>query len=131
MNSYAHYAYGAVYLWMAENIGGIRQNDVAFKKNIIKPCPGEKIKKAKCEYNSIHGKISTNWILNKKTFKLNVEIPANTTAKIYVLAKSADKVEESRKTVVKNKNLKFIEMDNKFAVFSAGSGKYKFTSSVC
>jgi alpha-L-rhamnosidase len=128
MNSYAHYAYGAVYLWMAENIGGIRPAEIAFKKIIIKPSPGGNLENAKCEYESINGKISTDWSINKAAFKLNVEIPVNTTAKIYVPVGEKSDVKENGIKAVKVKKLKFIGMEKEYAVFETGSGKYSFTS---
>ncbi|RLD09759.1 MAG: alpha-L-rhamnosidase [Chlamydiae bacterium] len=126
MNSYAHYAYGTVYLWIAENIGGIRQESTAFKKLIIKPCPGGNIKNAKCEYNSINGKIISNWSISKKIFKLNVEIPVNTTAKVYLPTKNKSDVKESGRKISRVKNIKFTGMENNYTVFEIKSGKYEF-----
>ena len=126
MNSFAHYAYGAVYLWISENIGGIKSAAPGFRKIIIKPVPGGDITKSKCEYKSINGKISTDWKLNKNKFSLDVEIPVNTTAKIYVPAgKSAD-VKESGKQALRVKGIKFTGMEDGYAVFDVGSGVYKF-----
>ena len=126
MNSFAHYAYGAVYLWISENIGGIKSAAPAFKKIIIKPVPGGDITKAKCEYKSINGMISTKWSKNKNNFSLDVEIPVNTSAKIYVPAKKATDIKENGKQALKVKEIKFSGMENEYAVFDVGSGIYKF-----
>jgi len=128
MNSYAHYAYGAVYLWMIENIGGIKSITPAFKNIIIKPVPGGGIYKAKCEYKSISGKILTDWKKTKNSFKLNVEIPCNTVAKIYFPAEDKDLVKESGKQASRVVGIKFTGMENGYAVYNVGSGKYFFTS---
>ena len=128
MNSYAHYTYGAVYLWMVENIGGIKSSTPAFKNIIIKPVPGGNINKAKCEYKSINGKISTNWSETKKNFNLNVEIPCNTTAKIYIPAEKASLVKENGKQASRVTGIKFTGMENGYAVYNVGSGKFSFTS---
>ena len=128
MNSYAHYAYGAVYLWMAENIGGIRPAEIAFKKIIIKPSPGGNLKNAKCEFESINGKISTDWSISKTAFKLNVEIPVNTTAKIYIPAAKISDIKENGKPVSRVKNIQFTGMESEYAVFETGSGKYEFNA---
>ena len=126
MNSYAHYAYGTVYLWMAENIGGIRPAETAFKKIIIKPSPGGNLKNAKCEYESINGKIFTEWSISKTAFKLNVEIPVNTTAKIYIPAAKISDIKENGKQASRVKNIEFTGMESEYAVFETGSGKYVF-----
>ena len=126
MNSFAHYAYGAVYLWISENIGGIKSSAPGFKKIIIKPVPGGNFTRAKCEYKSINGTISTNWKLNKNKFSLDVEIPVNTTAKIYVPAGKAADVKESGKQALRVKGIKFTGMEDGYAIFDVGSGIYKF-----
>ena len=123
MNSFAHYAYGAVYLWIAENIGGIRAAAPAFKKIIIKPVPGGNINSAKCEYKSVHGKISTNWKKSKNKFALEVEIPVNTTAEIHFPASSKKRLTENGKSIPKNMVQK---NKNGYWVIEVGSGKYKF-----
>jgi len=128
MNSFAHYAYGAVYSWMVENIGGIKSETPAFQNIIIKPEIGGNLAFANCELNSIRGKIISNWkFLKNKTFKLDIEIPANTSAKIFIPAKKAADVKESGKQASRAKNIKFIGLENGCAVFEIGSGKYQFS----
>ena len=61
MNSFAHYSFGAVYQWMAENIGGIRTDTPAYKHIVISPQPGGKLTWAKVSYDSIRGRIATSW----------------------------------------------------------------------
>jgi len=126
MNLFVYYVYGVVYLWIVEIVGGIKFSGAAFKKIIIKPVPGGDLTKAKCEYKSINGKIITKWKLSKNTFSLNVDIPVNTTAEIYVPAGKAEDVKESGKYASRVKGIKFIEMEDGCAVFAVGSGKYKF-----
>ncbi|MFO0810903.1 MAG: family 78 glycoside hydrolase catalytic domain [Gemmataceae bacterium] len=82
MNSFAHYSFGAVYQWMVENIGGIRAGDVAYKRIVIAPQPGGKLTWAKVGYDSVRGKIATDWKLDGDKFRLTVTIPANTTAQV-------------------------------------------------
>jgi len=113
----------AVYLWIAENIGGIRAAAPAFKKIIIKPVPGGNINSAKCEYKSVHGKISTNWKKSKNKFALEVEIPVNTTAEIHFPASSKKRLTENGKSIPKNMVQK---NKNGYWVIEVGSGKYKF-----
>ncbi len=128
MNSFAHYAYGAVYSWMAENIGGIKSNAPGYENIVIKPEMGGNLTFANCELNTIRGKIVSNWQLNKKEFKLNLEIPPNTTAKIFLSAKKASDIKESGKQASRAKDIKFIGMKNGCAIFEIGSGKYQFTN---
>jgi alpha-L-rhamnosidase len=82
MNSFAHYSFGAVYQWMVENIGGIHTDGPGYKHIIIAPSPDGQMTWAKTSYNSIHGLISTSWRMENKQLKLEVTIPANTTATV-------------------------------------------------
>lgn len=106
MNSFSHYAFGAVGQWMFENIGGIKSDGPGFKKIIIKPLPDGKLTWAKASYNSIRGLIISDWKIEKNLFKLNVSIPANTTATVFLPA----------------------ENKNGFIPYKVASGNYEFTS---
>jgi hypothetical protein len=107
MNSFAHYSFGAVYQWMVENIGGIDSDGVGYKRIIIRPCPPspgsnptrEPINWVKAHYDSIHGRIASNWRLANGRFELETTIPANTTAMVCVPAKSADAITESPESI--------------------------------
>jgi alpha-L-rhamnosidase len=82
MNSFAHYSFGAVYGWMVENIAGISSDGPAYKKIVLAPYPGGGLTRAQTSYKSIRGEIATAWKIEDGRFKLDVIIPANTTAKV-------------------------------------------------
>lgn len=87
MNSFNHYAYGAIGDWMYKNIGGISMDaaSTGFKKIKIMPRPGGNLTFAKASYESGYGKIAVDWkIKDGNTFVMDVEIPPNTTAEVYV-----------------------------------------------
>lgn len=128
MNSFAHYSFGAVAEWMFRIICGIDTDGPAYKQIVIHPRPGGKLTYAKASYESIHGEIATDWKIKDHTFKLNVTIPANTTATVYVPAESADSVTESGRPVAKAKAVQLLRMENGEAVFAVGSGRYRFES---
>jgi alpha-L-rhamnosidase len=86
MNSYNHYAYGAIGDWMYRVTSGI-DTDVdgpGYKKIIIKPTVGGKLTYANASYQTPYGKLTSNWKIEGDTFMLDVEVPANTTATVYV-----------------------------------------------
>ncbi|MFA6562306.1 MAG: family 78 glycoside hydrolase catalytic domain [Verrucomicrobiia bacterium] len=126
MNSFAHYSFGAVYQWMVENIGGIRNDAPAYKKIVIAPTPGGKLTSADVRYDSIRGRIETAWKKNGDKLTLNVTIPANTTATVFVPAKSADAITESGKPLSKASGVRFLRMDGDRAVLEVEAGSYKF-----
>jgi alpha-L-rhamnosidase len=130
MNSFAHYSFGAVYQWMVENIGGIRADEAAYKKIVIKPQPGGKLTWAKTSYDSIQGIIATGWKIEKDKLLLAVVIPANTTALVYIPASSVDAIKEGGKTIKDVEGVKYLRMESSDAVFEVASGMYRFTSRI-
>ncbi|RYE16873.1 MAG: alpha-L-rhamnosidase, partial [Sphingobacteriales bacterium] len=84
MNSFNHYAYGAIGDWMYQNIAGIQLAEPAFKKIVIKPIIGGKLTWAEGSYNSPYGKIISKWKIADNKLTMDVTIPKNTTADIYV-----------------------------------------------
>jgi alpha-L-rhamnosidase len=84
MNSFNHVALGAVGEWMYSHILGIRPDDSqpGFRQFVIKPCPGDILTWAKGSYHSINGMIEVSWTKTDGVFKLEVSVPANTTATV-------------------------------------------------
>jgi alpha-L-rhamnosidase len=124
MNSFSHYSFGAVGEWMFKTIGGIDTDRAGFKDIIIRPRPGGKLKWAKASYNSINGEIKTNWQIKNGEFVLDVTIPANTGATVFVPTKTKDDVTKAEAEPYVN----FIGMENESAVYRIESGSYQFTS---
>jgi alpha-L-rhamnosidase len=130
MNSFAHYSFGAVYQWMVENIGGIRNDGPAYKKIVITPTPGGKLTSADIRYNCIRGRIESAWKKSGDKLTLNVTIPPNTTATVLVPAASADAITESGKPLAKTAGAKFLRMEGDRAVLEVEAGSYRFASGV-
>lgn len=84
MNSFNHYAYGAVGDWMYKNIAGINpvQENPGYKNIVIAPKPGGNLSSASGELETVYGTVKSSWIIENGFFKLDVTIPANATAKI-------------------------------------------------
>ncbi|QPH41081.1 glycoside hydrolase family 78 protein [Pedobacter endophyticus] len=84
MNSFNHYAYGAIGDWMYKNIAGI--NPIAaqpgYKEILIAPKPGGKLTSASGELETVYGTVKSSWTIANGVFKLDVTIPANTTAAV-------------------------------------------------
>ena len=78
--SHNHYSPGAVYEWLFSMVAGITV--VGENRFSIKPVPGGTLTHAGAEYKSLYGIISSRWEKTKNGFRLKVNIPSNTTAKI-------------------------------------------------
>ncbi|MHA1293190.1 MAG: glycoside hydrolase family 78 protein [Promethearchaeota archaeon] len=130
MNSFNHYAYGSVGEFLYRVILGINfdENFPGFKHIIIKPRPGGNLMWAKGHYNSIHGEIICDWRIEESTFTLEVLIPPNTTATIYLPAKNSETVTESGKLIQELKDIEIISFEKNIICIKVKSGKYKFSS---
>ncbi|MDM1294448.1 family 78 glycoside hydrolase catalytic domain [Sphingobacterium sp. N143] len=84
MNSYNHYAYGAIGDWMYRTIAGINStvDQPGYKSILIAPKPGGKITHATAELETAYGTVKSAWVLEDGWLKLDVSIPANTRAKV-------------------------------------------------
>ena len=122
-SSQNHFMLGQIQEWFYHDLAGIQSGGNGFKKIIIAPQPVGDVTWVKCRYNSIRGKIVSDWKITKagdgEKFTLKISIPANTTAEVFVPAKSAAAVQ-------KKSGAKFLRMENDRAVFETGSGDYVF-----
>jgi hypothetical protein len=81
-----HLMLGHLMQWFYEGLGGISQaeNSVGYKNIIIRPRIVGDIKNAEASFQSPYGEIRSAWINTDVGFELNVVIPANITAEIYL-----------------------------------------------
>ncbi|MCK5685932.1 family 78 glycoside hydrolase catalytic domain [bacterium] len=86
MNSFNHYAYGAMGEWLYKHVAGIDfdENYPAYKKIIIKPHIVANLTHVNCSFKSVYGFISVKWQVKDNQFYIDVEIPANTTAELRI-----------------------------------------------
>ncbi|MFA6245392.1 MAG: glycoside hydrolase family 78 protein [Mucilaginibacter sp.] len=84
MNSYNHYAYGAIGDWMYQNITGIQAAEPGYKKIIIKPVLGGGLSWAEGAYDCPYGRIESKWKISGNKLDMTVTIPPNTTADIFI-----------------------------------------------
>jgi alpha-L-rhamnosidase len=79
-------------------------------------------------YKSIRGPITSDWKIADNKFTLNIAIPPNTTATVYVPTTDAKSVTESGKLPDQAKGVKFLRVEKGNAVFAVESGRYAFVS---
>jgi alpha-L-rhamnosidase len=130
MNSFNHYAYGAVGAWMYAVIGGIDldSEQPGYKHIIMRPHPGGGLTFAKTGLHSMYGSIRSEWTLENNNFDWRITVPANTTATVYVPAKDVSHVTENEGFAENADKVTFLRMENAFAVFKVDSGSYAFSS---
>jgi alpha-L-rhamnosidase len=132
MNSFNHYSLGSVGEWLYRYVAGVDQGPQSsgYKQIIIRPRPGGGMTSAKAEYDSVHGRIESNWKIEDERFELRVVVPANTTATVHVPALDKDEVAESGKSADQAEGVELLRVEEGETIFSVGSGRYEFVGSV-
>jgi len=128
MNSFNHYAYGAVADWMHQHIGGIRIDDPGYRSSIIEPTPGGGISEASGSIDTVYGELSSSWRMTDESFALDAAVPVGTTSTIRIPAPSLGAVTESGTPVGDAEGILDAEYDaaEGKAVITVGSGTYAF-----
>ena len=123
-----HCMLGHVEEWLYTGLLGIRAGAPGFRQIVIRPQMVGDLTWAKGHYDSMYGRISSGWRREGKTVTMDITIPANTTATVYVPAGSETAITESGKLATKARGVKFLRMESGAAVFAVGSGVYRFES---
>ena len=123
---------GPVGAWFFRALLGIQADPTGpgFKHIIIKPEVIGGLTWAKGSYNSARGKISSAWKVSEKKLTLNIDIPANTSATIYVPANTENSVRVNGHDAAHMPGTSLLRFEHGYAVFAIGSGKYIFASSL-
>jgi len=118
--------------WFYQALAGINYDPAqpGFKHIIIKPSIVGDLTWVKAHFDSPHGRIVSNWKRAGDQLTMDVTIPINTTATVYVPAKDAAGVTESEKSTGEVEGVKFVRMENHAAVYEVGSGCYWFKSAI-
>ena len=128
MNSFNHYSFGAVGEYLYQQVAGIDSDGPGYRKIVIHPAIAAGLTSARASYDSPAGRIQSAWQVNGKHLRLDVTIPPNTTATVFLPAKSASEVSESGRPAVKAPGVSLAHADGGEAVFGVSSGKYRFES---
>lgn len=128
MNSFNHYSFGAVGQWMMAFSLGIQRDEPGFQNFILQPepDPSREMTWAEGWYDSMYGRIYSKWEYLDEQLVYEATVPANTSATLYLPAKSADEVRENGLVVEETKGIEFVNYENGKAVYKLQSGKYRF-----
>ncbi len=129
MNSFNHYAFGSVNEWMFGNMAGIKVGQAGYRTFTIKPeIAKEGINYTKATYHSINGEIVSSWKKEGTQITLQISVPVNTIANVFIPATGQDKVLENGRAVANNPDLKLKGFSEGYLNLEIGSGIYQFTS---
>ncbi|MDD2304293.1 MAG: glycoside hydrolase family 78 protein [Prolixibacteraceae bacterium] len=127
MNSFNHYAYGAIGEWLYRYVAGmdIDPENPGYKHILLAPHPGGGLTNAGVEFNSVYGKIKSAWKLEGSDFVYEVTVPANTTATVTLPAAKADQLTVNAKAITASIKESLKQTDKGISV-NIGSGNYTF-----
>ncbi|MDO8953160.1 MAG: glycoside hydrolase family 78 protein, partial [Draconibacterium sp.] len=128
MNSFNHYAYGAIGEWLYTYVAGIKidENLPGYKHFFLAPHPGGGLTNANATFKSIHGEIKSAWKIEGGNMVYEVKVPANTTATITLPSASLEKVMVNEASL-KDDAGKNAKQTDKNVTLKLGSGEYKFS----
>lgn len=130
MNSFNHYAYGAIGDWMYRILVGLDtyEDGVGYKHIKIMPHIGGGFTNAAASLQTYYGTVSSGWKIENDKLLMDIEIPANATATVYVPAANAGTITESGKAVSTLTDVKVSGTENGYVLLQVGSGKYHFAT---
>jgi len=120
---------GPIGTWFYHSLAGIRRAPSApgFKHILIKPETANGLTWVRAHHDTLHGRIISEWRRDGGQLTMNVTIPPNTTATVFVPAVQVGDVSEGGKPGKRSPGLKFLRMESGAAVFAAEPGRYHFT----
>jgi alpha-L-rhamnosidase len=123
---------GDLAVWMYEYLAGIRADpeNPGFRHAIIHPYPAGDLTFVTATHKTMYGALNSSWKRDKGQFTLEVTVPANTTATVWVPAKDAAAVTESGRKPAEVKGVKFLRGESGSAIFEVESGAYSFKSAL-
>lgn len=128
MNSFNHYAYGAIGDWLYAKVAGLDLDPAvpAYKRFVVEPHPGGNLTHAKASLDSPYGRIVSGWRKQGKGLIVELTVPANTTALVRLPAVSAAKVRLDRKALSARTYAKVRGAKGGRVEVELGAGSYAF-----
>jgi alpha-L-rhamnosidase len=130
MNSFNHYAYGAIGEWMYGVVAGIGIDEAmpGYKHILIQPRPGGGLTHASASVQSMYGRVASGWNIADGKMTLRIEVPANTTATVRLPNAKLDEVNEGGRPLTGRADISRTMQTADAVVLEVGSGKYEFES---
>ena len=126
MNSFNHYAYGAVGEWMYRTMAGVSALEPGYRSVLVAPEPGHGITSVDFTHESRYGTVRSAWETTPDGLRLDVEVPAGATATVRVPAPSRFAVTEGGLPAEEAEAVAFVAVEDGDVVYEVGSGRYAF-----
>ncbi|QDU90398.1 Bacterial alpha-L-rhamnosidase [Pirellulimonas nuda] len=126
--SHNHFMLGHITEWFYKDLVGIGCDPAGpgYKRIYIKPSPVGDLKWAEATHHCVRGPIHVRWQRDAERLVLEVDVPANTTATVFVPADSAESVLESGTPASSSHGVTLVRIEGDRVLFEVGSGSYHF-----
>lgn len=129
MNSFNHYAYGAIGDWMYRVVAGLDLDaeHPGYKHSVMAPQPGGGLTHAAAEVATLYGTVGSSWDLGDGRLTVHVIVPPNTSATVRLPGATLGQVREGRVAVGEAVGVHSPRQDGSDVVLDLGSGTYEFS----
>ena len=128
MNSFNHYAYGAIGDWMYRVVAGIDAGEAGYRHVVIAPQPGGGLTHARAALRTMYGEVVSAWQLSEAGLRLQVTVPPNARATVRLPASKLAQVTESGQPLKKAPGILASRIKGGAAEIEIGAGDYDFAS---
>ncbi|WP_431215663.1 family 78 glycoside hydrolase catalytic domain [Puia sp. P3] len=128
MNSFNHYAYGAIGDWMYRVVAGIDtyEDGAGYRHSRIGPHPGGSLSYAGADLQTGYGLLSSHWRQEKEGLFIDLTIPANTSSTFYIPAPEGGLITEGGHPLAASPDIRVENVERGYLVVRLGSGQYHF-----
>lgn len=131
-NSLNHIMFGDISAWFFKTLAGINADPAhpGFQHVIIRPHAVDGLAWARAEHDGPYGRIRSAWQRTPDTFTLEVTIPANSTATVYLPVNDPASVREGDQPLLDAAGITVLDPEGDRLLLTIGSGNYRFTMPV-
>jgi alpha-L-rhamnosidase len=128
MNSFNHYAYGAIGDWMVRTVAGLDLDETqpGYRHLVVAPQPGGGLTSARAELLTPYGSAASGWTLADGRMRVTVRVPPNARATVHLPSARLAAVTENGRAVATAEGVTSATQSGDTAVVSIGSGEYVF-----
>jgi alpha-L-rhamnosidase len=127
--SHNHPMFGSVSQWMMQWLGGIQPEtaSVGFDRIVVRPQMPKDLDWVKSHYDSIRGRIVSNWQRREDSVRFEIEIPVNTQARVVLPVDEHSSISEGGHPLEATPGVTDVVQRGNTVELTAGSGRYVFT----
>jgi alpha-L-rhamnosidase len=128
MNSFNHYAYGAIGAWLYQVVAGLEPDpaEPGYEHVLIQPQPGGGLTRARAALTTMYGLTASAWELADGQFRLDVTVPPNAHATVRLPHATLAQVSEGGQPLRTGRGVRRAVQDGAATIVEVGSGQYRF-----